>query len=445
MRNAETILGIIQNRGKRKLPVEDIYRQLFNRNLYLQAYGRIYRNQGAMTQGATEETVDAMSLEKIDNIIQQLRHERYRWTPVRCVKIPKSKQPGKIRTLGLPTWSDKLLQEVIRMVLEAYYEPQFSRYSHGFRPQRGCHTALSDIRKRWRGVKWFIEGDISACFDSIDHKILLSILRNKIHDNRFLRLLNNLFKAGYLEDWKFHITLSGVPAGGIVSPCLSNIYLNELDQFVESTLLPANNRGKRRKRNSQYDNMMAMSWHKKKRGEYKEATLLRQQAQQLPSFETHDPNYCRLWYIRYADDWLLGFIGPREEAETIKRQLTEFCTLQLKLQLSDEKTLITHARTQAARFLGYEYVTLHNDTYQHAHQRSLNGGIGLKVPTEIMNKKCAGYMKKGKPACITRRIDDSDYSITAQYQAEYRGFVQYYLMAFNVHRLWWLHYVMKHR
>ncbi len=143
MRTAETVLNVIRERGERGLPLEDIYRQLYNRELYLRAYGRLCSNHGAMTNGTTAETVDGMSLVKIDRIINELRHERFRWTPVRRVNIPKPN--GKTRPLGIPTWTDKLLQEVIRMILEAYYEPQFSARSHGFRPSRGCHTALSEV------------------------------------------------------------------------------------------------------------------------------------------------------------------------------------------------------------------------------------------------------------------------------------------------------------
>ena len=227
MRKAETILAIIRKRGQHQLPVQDIYRLLYQRDLYLQAYGKLYRNKGAMTEGSTPETVDAMSLEKIDTIITLLRNERYRWTPVRRVYVPKKN--GKLRPLGLPTWSDKLLQQVVNMILEAYYEPQFSKYSHGFRPKRGCHTALLEVMQKGKGSKWFIEGDLCACFDKINHKILLNILAENFHDNRFIRLISALLKAGYLEDWKFNNTFSGVPQGSICGPILSNIVLDRLE------------------------------------------------------------------------------------------------------------------------------------------------------------------------------------------------------------------------
>ena len=180
MRTAETVLNVIRERGERGLPLEDIYRQLYNQELYLRAYGRLCSNHGAMTNGTTAETVDGMSLVKIDRIINELRHERFRWTPVRRVNTPKPN--GKTRPLGIPTWTDKLLQEVIRMILEAYYEPQFSARSHGFRPSRGCHTALSEVVTHWTGVRWFVEGDIKGCFDNIDHGVMLSVLREKLHD-----------------------------------------------------------------------------------------------------------------------------------------------------------------------------------------------------------------------------------------------------------------------
>lgn len=237
MQTAETVLEVIRQRGSRGLPLERVYRQLFNRDLYLLAYGRIYRNTGAMTPGATPETVDGMTLAKIDTIIAALRSERYRWTPVRLVYIAK-RQSTKKRPLGLPTWSDKLVQEVIRLILAAYYEPRFSPHSHGFRPQRGCHTALREIHRNWTGTAWFIEADISQCFDSLDTDVMLSILGEHMHDQRFVRLIRALLKAGHLEQWTYQRSLSGVPQGSLVGPILANIYLSRLDTFVETTLLP---------------------------------------------------------------------------------------------------------------------------------------------------------------------------------------------------------------
>jgi len=213
MRPATTILGIIQERGKQGLPWERVYRLLFNRDLYLMAYGKVYRNAGATTPGSTSETVDEMSLRKIDTMIEALPSERYRWTPTRRVSIEK-KNSTKKRPLSLPTWSDKLLQEVIRLILESYFEPTYSNFSHGFRPGRGCHTALRQIDDTWHGVTWFIEGDIKACFESLSHEILLAALAEHIHDGRFLRLMRGLLQAGYLEEWKYHTTLSGAPQGG---------------------------------------------------------------------------------------------------------------------------------------------------------------------------------------------------------------------------------------
>ena len=215
MRDANTILGIHRERGEQGLPLERVYRHLFNPDLFLGAYNKIYRNAGAMTRGITEETVDGMSLDKITKIIALLRQERWQWKPVRRLYIPKAN--GNLRPLGLPTWSDKLVQEVLRVLLEAYYEPRFSDRSHGFRPGRGCHTALREVQESWRGTTWFIEGDVKGCFDSIDHDILLDILKRDIHDGRVITLIEGLLKAGYLEDWRWGDTPSGTPQGGILS------------------------------------------------------------------------------------------------------------------------------------------------------------------------------------------------------------------------------------
>jgi group II intron reverse transcriptase/maturase len=441
MRNAETVLGVLRERGKRRWPLERIYRLLYNLGLYLLAYGRIYSNKGAMTPGVTGETADGMSMEKIERIIDALRHERYRFSPVRRVYIPKKN--GKLRPLGMPTWSDKLVGEVMRLLLEAYYEPQFSGRSHGFRPRRGCHTTLSEVAGTWTGTTWFIEGDVSDCFGSFDHEIMISILAEKIHDNRFLRLMRNMLTAGYLEDWQWNATLSGVPQGGVVSPVLSNIYLHKLDSFVETVLIPEYTRGKVRRQNADYHKVAAAGRRARMKGDPEKARELRRKLRRMPSMDPRDPGYRRLRYCRYAYDTLLGFAGPKAEAEEIKKRLAAFLRDELRLELSQEKTLITHARTQAARFLGYEITVLHNDRKATKGRRTVNGTVSLRVPSTVIKAKAAPYMERGKPARRPLLRNEDDYTIVSTYGAEFRGIVQYYLLAGNVARLYRLHWVME--
>lgn len=441
MRNAETLLNIIRQRGQQKLPIRDMYRQLYNPELYLIAYGRLYRNKGSLTPGSNGETVDGMSIRKINEVIELVRAERYRWAPAKRVYIPKKN--GKTRPLGLPTWSDKLLQEVIRLLLEAYYEPTFSKSSHGFRPGCGCHTALATIRKVWNGTKWFIEGDIKGCFDNIDHEILLEILKQDIQDNRLVRLLSNLLKAGYLENWNLNRTLVGSPQGAIVSPILANIYLNKLDLYVERELIPQYTKGKRRGHNPLYDKLYYQIKCRSREGNIAEAKRLKQLQRQIPSLATDEVSFRRLRYIRYADDFLLGFIGPKKEADEIKASLQIFLQRELRLALSEEKTLITHARTQKARFLGYDIGTTFCDSKLTANERSINGSIALRIPATFIANRCRSYMMDGKPSSRKELIHASDYVIFMRYQAEYRGYVQYYQLAANLIWLSKLQWVMR--
>lgn len=432
---------ILQDRGRRGLCLERIYRYLYSPDLHLASYGKIYRNRGAMTKGTTQESVDGMSLQKIHQIIEALRHDRYRWTPVRRIYIPKKN--GKLRPLGLPTWSDKLVQESIRFILEWYYESQFSDCSCGFRPNRGCHTALDRIAKTWTGTSWFIEGDISGCFDAIDHDVLMNILKEKIHDGRFTNLIAGLLKAGYMEDWKYHATLSGSPQGGVVSPILSNIYLDRLDTFVEHDLLPDFNRGAVRRHNQAYRNLQRMAARRKKAGDVEGYRDCMRKKGMLPSKDCNDPAYRRLRYVRYADDFLLGFCGPKEEAEEIKERTRVFLLENLKLRLSPEKTLITHARTQKARFLGYQVCVSHNDSHRANGVRRSNGNVCLLIPPDVIREKIKPFVKNGKILHRPALVNDSPYSIVARYQAEWRGLVEFYQLAWNLNaRLGKLFYFM---
>jgi len=441
MQSAETVLDVIRERGRRGLPLERLYRQLFNPQLFLLAYGRIYSNKGSMTPGVTGETVDGMSLAKIGAIIGALRSESYRWSPARRVYIPKKN--GKKRPLGMPPWSDKIVAEVVRMLLDAYYDVRFSDRSHGFRPGRGCHTALDEVVSVWKGTHWFIEGDISDCFGSLDHSIMVSVLAEHIHDGRFLQLIDRMLKAGYLEDWRWNATLSGAPQGGIASPVLSNIYLDRFDQFVERQLIPEYDRGGRRRTYPAYQRVESQIAKAKRHGDREAVRTLRRHRRTLPSQDPDDPGYRRLRYVRYCDDFLLGFAGPRREAEEIKSKIRAFLREELKLELSEPKTLITHATSQAARFLGYEIRTQHADTKITRNRRAVNGAIGLFVPRDVIRSKCAAYMSKGKPAFRGPLLHDDDFTIVAKYGSEYRGLVQYYLLAQDVFRLASLRWVME--
>ncbi|WP_074416032.1 reverse transcriptase/maturase family protein [Streptococcus suis] len=430
MRTAKTILTVIHERGKQDKPLERVYKLLFNRELYLIAYAKLYPNNGAMTKGVTEETIDGMSIQKIDRIIEQLRRETYYWRPARREYIPKKN--GKHRPLGIPVWSDKLLQEVIRMILEAYYEPQFSEHSHGFRPKRGCHTALQEIQT-WKGTRWFIEGDISSYFDTIDHDVLITMLSRQIQDGRFIRLIKNMLEAGYLDDWKFHKTISGTPQGGVISPLLANIYLHQFDKWVGEELIPQYTRGKKQKANSAYNRLSRRIKCYQEKGDYKKAHQLIVERRNLPSVDTYDTTYRRLRYVRYADDFILGFTGSKAEAKDIKKQIGDFLKIKLHLELSQEKTLITHATEESAKFLGYEIKAQRvNDYIDNKGRRSVNGVIALFVPASVIESKCHQYMKNGKSIHRNNLLHDDDFSIVQTYQQEYRGLVQYYILAQNL-------------
>jgi group II intron reverse transcriptase/maturase len=449
MQETQVYLELIQERGRKGLPLERVYRQMFNKNLYLTAYGKIYRNAGAMTPGTTKETVDGMSEEKIETIIEAMRHERYRFKPARRTYIPKKN--GRQRPLGMPTWSDKLVQEVLRSILSAYYEPQFSDHSHGFRPGRGCHTALREIYYKWPGTNWFIEGDISACFDRLDHELILKTLQEKVHDGRIIRLVQHMLDAGYIENWKWQRTLSGTPQGGIISPILSNILLDKLDKYVETVLIPKYTRGEKKRPNPEYIQLQRQYHAQWKHGDKEEARRLRKQFQELPSIDTQDPNYRRLRYVRYADDFLLGFIGPKSEAEEIKKEIGKFLQDELKLELSEAKTLITNARSEKARFLGYEISTSQADTKRHKDnrttgtisRRSINGRAKLTIPKDVRDAYSQKYMRNGKAIHRSELENESVFDIITKYQLEFRGIANYYKLASNMHTLKYLKWVME--
>jgi hypothetical protein len=272
---------------------------------------------------------------------------------------------------------------------------------------------------------------------------MVRTLAEHIRDGRFLTLIERMLAAGYLEDFTWHATLSGAPQGGIASPVLSNIYLDRLDQYVEQTLIPEYQRGERRGKNLAYHRVWREIRRARDGGDRQQVRALTQALRRMPSQDPDDPDYRRLRYVRYCDGFLLGFAGPKSEAEEIKEKIRAFLRDQLKLELSEPKTLITHAASQPARFLGYEIRTQHADTKITDGRRMVNGVIGLFVPKTAIRERCARYMDKGVPASRGPLLFDEDFSIVATYGSEYRGYVQYYLLAQDVWRLDRLHWVME--
>lgn len=454
MEKSERVLKALSDHSQSSdYKYERLYRYLFSEEMFAVAYQRIYAKQGNMTPGTDGKTIDEMSLERIERLIVSLKDESYQPHPARRVYIPKKN--GKKRPLGIPSFEDKLVQEVVRLLLEAIYEGHFEGTSHGFRPHRSCHTALGMIQKSFAGAKWFIEGDIKGFFDNIDHNVLISILRERISDERFLRLIRKFLNAGYVEDWKYNKTYSGTPQGGIISPILANIYLDKFDMYIKEYAAKFR-KGDRRSINPEYWRLNnKKNWLKQKlqktsdeqmRKSYLyEIAQLSKQMLSTPHKDAMDADFRRLQYVRYADDFLISVIGSKSECETIKADITQFMREQLKLELSDEKTLITHAQDKA-KFLGYEIFIRKSDAVKRNKdgvlKRDFNGAVVLTLNSAVIQKKLTEYN-----ALEVRNIDGKDIwwskprrymtpmkseEILAQYNAEIRGLYNYYSLATNV-------------
>lgn len=466
MRSPERVLNSLNEHCKdSSYKFERLYRILFNEELFYVAYQKIASNGGSTTKGSDGRSIDEMSLARIETLIASLKDESYQPHPSRRVHIPKKN--GKTRPLGIPAFEDKLVQEVVRMILEAIYEGHFETTSHGFRPKRSCHTALLHIQKTFSGAKWFIEGDIKGFFDNIDHDVLVGILRERISDDRFIRLIWKFLKAGYVEDWTFHNTYSGMPQGGIVSPILANIYLDKLDKYVKEYIRHFDMGTKRRpgKESNDLANERKRTVRKLKKikdGTEKAALVARlkaieQERAAFPSGDEMDGSYRRLKYIRYADDFILGVIGSKEDALRIKEDIKSFLSESLALELSEEKTLITHTG-KSAKFLGYEITVTRNNHQRRDVQGRLRRTYGKRVRLNVsmatLRDKLLEYgameikLRNGKeiwkPKCRSGLIFNDDLEILDRYNRETVGFCNYYLIANNCVVLHNFRYIMEY-
>jgi len=466
MRSPERVLNSLNEHSKdSSYKFERLYRILFNEELFYVAYQKIASNGGSTTKGSDGRSIDEMSLARIETLIASLKDESYQPHPSRRVHIPKKN--GKTRPLGIPAFEDKLVQEVVRMILEAIYEGHFETTSHGFRPKRSCHTALLHIQKTFSGAKWFIEGDIKGFFDNIDHDVLVGILRERISDDRFIRLIRKFLKAGYVEDWTFHNTYSGMPQGGIVSPILANIYLDKLDKYVKEYIRHFDMGTKRRpgKESNDLANERKRTVRKLKKikdGTEKAALVARlkaieQERAAFPSGDEMDGSYRRLKYIRYADDFILGVNGSKEDALRIKEDIKSFLSESLALELSEEKTLITHTG-KSAKFLGYEITVTRNNHQRRDVQGRLRRTYGKRVRLNVsmatLRDKLLEYgameikLRNGKeiwkPKCRSGLIFNDDLEILDRYNRETVGFCNYYLIANNCVVLHNFRYIMEY-
>ena len=472
MRSPENVLESLKSKAcNQSYKYERLYRNLYNPQFYLLAYQRLQAKPGNMTAGTDGKTIDGMGMVRINSLIEKMRDFSYQPNPARRTYIPKSN--GKMRPLGIPSFDDKLIQEVVRLILESIYEPTFSDYSHGFRANRSCHTALKYVQKYFTGTKWFVEGDIKGCFDNVDHHVLIDILRKRIADEHFIGLLWKFLKAGYMEDWTYHNTYSGTPQGSIISPILANIYMNELDNYI-TEYAEAFKHGNRRRINPAFKKKLDVCRGKEERlkrnadrlsVEEKEGLIAeikehRGNLRLLSYSDQMDESYKRICYVRYADDFLIGVIGSKADAEKIKEDVGCFIRETLHLEMSGEKTLITNGH-DSAKFLGYEVKIAKGEDYRKISngtvKRVNNGKVFLYVPHDKWVKRLLSYnalkikydehngnKEVWEPVRRTRLLHLDDLEILNQYNAEIRGLYNYYRLANNVSVLNNFYYVMRY-
>lgn len=444
-------LSEISTQGK---TLNGLFRLLENPIVWHEAYANIYANDGAITPGTNKTTLDGFSEKRVMSIIARLKDGTYRFHPARRTYVPKKN--GQKRPLGISSGDDKLVQEVVRIILERIYEPLFENNSHGFRTGRSPHTALEQIGNQWTSIKWIVDMDIRSYFDTIDHELLMALLAKKIEDKRFLHLIQAMLDAGYLEDWTYHATYSGVPQGSICAPILANVYLHELDLFMKD-MKERFEKGKKRKKNLIYnrytqkierlrkdiDNLKGKEGNEEtlqaRRQEIRRTDQLRKQ---LPSGDPFDTEYKRLYFCRYADDFIVGIIGSHQDAERVRQEMRNFIEETLKLTIAEEKSHIRHSK-EGATFVRYEVKTYSGNRIlkvkrgpRHTTFKAVSERLQLHIPPGKQQQFCSdkgyGDYATTKAAHRQRITQQSDAEIILAFNGELRGLINYYALAFNV-------------
>src|SRR6266496_4922004 len=444
-------LGEISIQGK---PLNGLFRLLENPIVWHEAYANIYANDGAITPGTNKTTLDGFSEKRVMSIIARLKDGTYRFHPARRTYVPKKN--GKKRPLGISSGDDKLVQEVVRIILERIYEPIFENSSHGFRPGRSPHTALEQIGNQWSAIKWIVDMDLRSYFDTINHELLMALLAKKIEDKRFLHLIQAMLDAGYLEDWTYHATYSGVPQGSICAPILANVYLHELDLFMKD-MKERFEKGKKRKKNLIYNRYTNTIKRLRKEiddlkgKEGKEETLqalqqeirrIDQLRKQLPSGDPFDTEYKRLHFCRYADDYVIGIIGSHADAEAVRQEVRYFIEETLKLTIAEEKSHIRHAK-EGVIFVGYWVKTYSGNRTvkvkrgpRYTTFKSVSERIQFHIPPGKLQQFCTtkryGNYETLKALHKANLIVLDDAEIILAYNGELRGLANYYSRAYSV-------------
>jgi group II intron reverse transcriptase/maturase len=452
----------LNNKQKMKTEInqdlEVSYKQLFEIDLYKSAYQSLKSKSGNMTPGTDKETLDGISIQWAEEVIKSMKDRTFQFKPSERVYIPKKN--GKLRPLGIPSPRDKVIQEAIRMRFQAIYEHIFLNNSHGFRPKRSTTTAIFEIKK-WKEVTWIIEGDIKGFFDNIEPQILAELLMKKIKDKNLIDLYWKLVKAGYVNDGKFTKSHLGVPQGGVLSPLLSNIYLHEFDLFMKKLREKYSDSKRVAKGNTEYAKLrrnIKKLAKLEKINDQERITLaeLAERLRKTPSLIRTKNTETRVYYNRYADDWLIGITGNLKLATKIKDEVNNFLRDVLKVELSQEKTKITQVTQDKVNYLGFQisrrarvYTESQISTVESTGitRRPSNASVLIEAPIEKLMLKLIeqGYAweKDRMPKAMTKWIFLNPEDIIRRYNWVIRGILEYYKPVENRNQLGKILWILK--